>query len=281
MLFGRGAGGRPTASAVLGDVIDAAAQLAAEGSLRPLAAAPAQHPADRRARAQYYVAIDVADRPGVLATVATAFGGTTSRSARWSRSDSVTRPRLVFITHLAVESDVQATLARARAASTSCGASAASSGSSGRNGRVTGVARGRVPHDGTSRAEPDWPGVIRRYAEFLPVTGATPVVTLLEGDTPLLPAPRLSERVGAEVYLKIEGPNPDGFVQGPGMTVAISKALEAGAAGGRLRVDRQHLGVGRGLRARAGMTCFVLVPRVTSHSASSPRRSCTARRSSR
>ena len=102
--------------------------------------------------------------------------------------------------------------------------------------------------------------MIRRYAEFLPVTGATPVVTLLEGNTPLLPAPRLSERVGAEVYLKIEGAEPDGFVQGPGHDGGDLQGARGGLPGGRLRLDRQHLGVGRGLAARAGMTCVVLVP---------------------
>ncbi|MCL4413383.1 MAG: pyridoxal-phosphate dependent enzyme, partial [Actinobacteria bacterium] len=55
-----------------------------------------------------------------------------------------------------------------------------------------------------------WPGVIEAYREHLPVGPSTPVVTLLEGGTPLLRAPRLSERVGAQVWLKIEGLNPTG-----------------------------------------------------------------------
>ena len=53
-----------------------------------------------------------------------------------------------------------------------------------------------------------WRGVIEEYREFLPVSDATPVVSLLEGGTPLLEAPRLSARVGARVVLKIEGANP-------------------------------------------------------------------------
>ena len=74
-----------------------------------------------------------------------------------------------------------------------------------------------------------WRGVIEEYREFLPVTADTPVVSLLEGGTPLLEAPRLSARVGARVLLKIEGANPTGSFKDRGMTMAISKAVEAGA----------------------------------------------------
>ena len=59
-------------------------------------------------------------------------------------------------------------------------------------------------------ATPGWRGLIEEYRPYLPVTDSTPVVTLLEGATPLIPAPRLSERVGATVYLKYEGLNPTG-----------------------------------------------------------------------
>ena len=119
----------------------------------------------------------------------------------------------------------------------------------------------RSAHDGTSRAgSPTWPGVIRRYAEFLPVTGATPVVTLLEGNTPLLPAPRLSARVGAEVYLKIEGLNPTGSFKDRGMTVAISKALEEGSRAVVCASTGNTSASAAAYAARAGMTCVVLVP---------------------
>ena len=72
-------------------------------------------------------------------------------------------------------------------------------------------------------------GVIARYREFLPVTDATPVVSLSEGSTPLIHSPKLSEKTGAEVYLKFEGLNPTGSFKDRGMTVAISKAVERGA----------------------------------------------------
>ncbi|MDQ3679663.1 MAG: pyridoxal-phosphate dependent enzyme, partial [Actinomycetota bacterium] len=73
-----------------------------------------------------------------------------------------------------------------------------------------------------------WRGVVEHYRDFLPVSGATPVITLLEGGTPLLPAPRLSERVGASVWLKYEGLNPTGSFKDRGMTLAMSKAAEEG-----------------------------------------------------
>ena len=94
-----------------------------------------------------------------------------------------------------------------------------------------------------------WPGVIEAYRSFLPVGAATPVVTLLEGGTPLLPAPRLSARLGAHVWLKLEGLNPTGSFKDRGMTLAITKALEDGAKA-VVRVDGQHLGVGRGATQR-------------------------------
>ena len=68
-----------------------------------------------------------------------------------------------------------------------------------------------------------------RYRERLPFTDDTPVVSLGEGSTPLLPAPRLSERLGVELWLKWEGANPTGSFKDRGMTVAVSKAVEEGA----------------------------------------------------
>ena len=55
-----------------------------------------------------------------------------------------------------------------------------------------------------------WPGLIEAYRDLLPVTITTPVVTLLEGNTPLVPAPRLSEQLDLDVFLKVEGANPTG-----------------------------------------------------------------------
>ncbi len=74
-----------------------------------------------------------------------------------------------------------------------------------------------------------WNGLIQHYRDFLPVSHTTPVVTLLEGHTPLIPCEVLSERTGLDVYLKYEGLNPTGSFKDRGMTMAISKAKEKGA----------------------------------------------------
>ena len=72
-------------------------------------------------------------------------------------------------------------------------------------------------------------GVIERYRERLPFAPDDPVVSLNEGSTPLVPAPRLSDRVGAEVWLKLEGANPTGSFKDRGMTCAVSAAVREGS----------------------------------------------------
>ncbi len=74
-----------------------------------------------------------------------------------------------------------------------------------------------------------WNGIINHYRDFLPVTQQTPVVTLLEGNTPLIPSATLSRQTGLQVFLKYEGLNPTGSFKDRGMTMAISKAKEKGA----------------------------------------------------
>ena len=71
-----------------------------------------------------------------------------------------------------------------------------------------------------------WRGLIEEYRERLPVTDATPVITLREGGTPLVQSEALSAQTGAEVWLKYDGANPTGSFKDRGMTVAISKAVE-------------------------------------------------------
>jgi threonine synthase len=105
-----------------------------------------------------------------------------------------------------------------------------------------------------------WPGLIEKYREHLPVTDATPVVTLLEGGTPLLEAPRLSERVGASVYLKVEGANPTGSFKDRGMTMAISKALEEGAKAVVCASTGNTSASAAAYAARAGLVAAVLIP---------------------
>jgi threonine synthase len=105
-----------------------------------------------------------------------------------------------------------------------------------------------------------WRGVIEEYRPFLPVSETTPVVTLYEGGTALLPAPRLSERVGANVWLKVEGSNPTGSFKDRGMSLAISKALEAGAEAVVCASTGNTSASAAAYAARAGIRCVVLIP---------------------
>ncbi|HEU5268227.1 MAG TPA: threonine synthase [Jatrophihabitans sp.] len=111
-----------------------------------------------------------------------------------------------------------------------------------------------------SRPVPRWPGVIEAYRARLPVTAETPVVTLYEGGTPLVPARVLSERTGCEVYLKVEGANPTGSFKDRGMTMAISKAAEEGAQAVICASTGNTSASAAAYAVRAGMTCAVLVP---------------------
>jgi threonine synthase len=105
-----------------------------------------------------------------------------------------------------------------------------------------------------------WRGVIEEYRSFLPVNDHTPVITLLEGGTPLLPAPRLSERIGATVWLKYEGLNPTGSFKDRGMTMAISKAVDDGAKAVVCASTGNTSASAAAYAARAGLTCAVLIP---------------------
>jgi threonine synthase len=109
-------------------------------------------------------------------------------------------------------------------------------------------------------SKPHWRGLIEEYRDFLPVSADTPVVTLHEGATPLIPAPRLSERVGATVYLKYEGLNPTGSFKDRGMTMAISKACEEGAKAVVCASTGNTSASAAAYAARAGLTCAVLIP---------------------
>ena len=109
-------------------------------------------------------------------------------------------------------------------------------------------------------SRPGWRGVIEEYRAFLPVAADTPVVTLQEGGTPLLPAPRVSERAGADVYLKLEGVNPTASFKDRGMTLAISKALEEGAKAVVCASTGNTSASAAAYASRAGLTCAVLIP---------------------
>lgn len=107
-----------------------------------------------------------------------------------------------------------------------------------------------------------WRGIIEEYRKFLPVSERTPVISLLEGNTPLIRAVRLAQVIapGIDLYLKFEGVNPTGSFKDRGMTLAISKAVEQGrravicASTGNTSASAAAYG------ARAGLAVYVLIP---------------------
>jgi threonine synthase len=105
------------------------------------------------------------------------------------------------------------------------------------------------------------PALIDRFRDRLPVGPSTPVVTLGEGSTPLLAAPRLSERLGIELRLKWEASNPTGSYKDRGMTVAVSKALEAGAEAVICASTGNTAASAAAYAARAGLPALVLTPK--------------------
>jgi threonine synthase len=104
------------------------------------------------------------------------------------------------------------------------------------------------------------PSLADRYRDRLPLGDATPVVSLGEGSTPLLPAPRLSERLGVELWLKWEGANPTGSFKDRGMTVAVSKALEEGARAVVCASTGNTAASAAAYAARAGISAVILQP---------------------
>jgi threonine synthase len=106
-----------------------------------------------------------------------------------------------------------------------------------------------------------WPGLIEAYREHLPVTAATPVVTLLEGNTPLVEAPRVAERAGVgRVLLKVEGANPTGSFKDRGMTMAVSTAVEHGAKAVICASTGNTSASAAAYATRAGILCAVVLP---------------------
>lgn len=105
-------------------------------------------------------------------------------------------------------------------------------------------------------------GIINTYRAYLPVSEKTPVVTLHEGDTPLIPAPRLSKAIHANltIYLKYEGLNPTGSFKDRGMTLAVSKAVEDGAKAIMCASTGNTSAAAAAYAARAGIACVVLLP---------------------
>jgi threonine synthase len=97
-----------------------------------------------------------------------------------------------------------------------------------------------------------------RFRERLPLTQSTPIVSLGEGSTPLLAAPRLSERLGHDIWLKWEGANPTGSFKDRGMTIAVSKALEEGVEALVCASTGNTAASAAAYAARAGLRSLIL-----------------------
>lgn len=105
-------------------------------------------------------------------------------------------------------------------------------------------------------------GLINKYREYLPVTDETPVITLCEGNTPLIKADNLAKKIGieADIYLKFEGANPTGSFKDRGMTMAVTKAYEAGSGAIICASTGNTSAAAAAYGAKAGMRTFVLIP---------------------
>ncbi len=111
----------------------------------------------------------------------------------------------------------------------------------------------------TSRS---WPGLIEAYRPFLPVTAQTPVVTLLEGNTPLIPVPAIAAQIGksVKVFVKFDGLNPTGSFKDRGMTMAVSKAKEDGATAVICASTGNTSAAAAAYARRGGLRAFVIIP---------------------
>ena len=105
-----------------------------------------------------------------------------------------------------------------------------------------------------------WRGVIEEYRNRLPITADTPIITLLEGGTPLIRGQLLSELTGCDVWLKVEGANPTGSFKDRGMTMAISVAAQEGSKAVICASTGNTSTSAAAYAVRAGMLCAVLVP---------------------
>ena len=105
-----------------------------------------------------------------------------------------------------------------------------------------------------------WLGLIAAYRDRLPIEDGWTPITLREGGTPLLPAPRLSEYTGCTVHLKVEGLNPTGSFKDRGMTMAVTEAVARGQQAVLCASTGNTSASAAAYAARAGITCAVLVP---------------------
>lgn len=105
-----------------------------------------------------------------------------------------------------------------------------------------------------------WPGLLERYRDYLPITENTPLITLHEGNTPLIQAERLSDMLDVELYVKFEGLNPTGSFKDRGMVMAVAKAIEEGSNTIMCASTGNTSASAAAYAARSGLRCIVLIP---------------------
>lgn len=107
----------------------------------------------------------------------------------------------------------------------------------------------------------NWPGLLKHYEDFLPMTKETPILTLQEGNTPLIYFPHLSEQLGIELHGKIEGANPTGSFKDRGMVMAVAKAVEAGSKIVICASTGNTSASAAAYAAKAGLKAIIVIPK--------------------
>lgn len=105
-----------------------------------------------------------------------------------------------------------------------------------------------------------WRGLLEEYGAFLPITAETPLLSLQEGNTPLLPLKRLSAKLGVDLHVKYDGANPTGSFKDRGMVMAVAKAKEAGSKAIMCASTGNTSAAAAAYAAQAGLRCFVIIP---------------------
>lgn len=106
-----------------------------------------------------------------------------------------------------------------------------------------------------------WQGLLQQYKEYLPISPDTPLLSLMEGNTPLVPLHNLSEQLGCEIYVKCEGTNPTGSFKDRGMVLAVAKAIEQGSRGVICASTGNTSASAAAYSARAGLDCIIVIPK--------------------
>lgn len=106
-----------------------------------------------------------------------------------------------------------------------------------------------------------WQGLINQYKDYLPITENTPSLSLMEGNTPLIPLKVLSEKWQVEIYVKYEGANPTGSFKDRGMVLAVAKAKESGSRGVICASTGNTAAAAAAYSTRAGLDCLIVIPK--------------------